>query len=47
LALKVPERLRVAIMGHSSVTSTATYEHVDDPQLLAALLGVAQRLELT
>lgn len=29
LALGVPESVRVAIMGHSAIASTRTYEHVD------------------
>jgi integrase len=47
LALRVPERVRVAIMGHATIASTETYEHVDDPQLREALMGVASRLQLT
>lgn len=47
LALGVPESVRIAIMGHSTVASTRTYEHVDLTQARVALEQVAKRLELT
>ena len=47
LALKVPETVRVAIMGHSSHASTRTYEHVDLELAREALSRAAARLALT
>jgi integrase len=47
LELDVPESVRVAIMGHSTIASTRAYEHVRDPQVLQALTGIAGRLQLT
>jgi integrase len=46
MALKVPESVRIAIMGHSAIRSTRTYEHVDPAQMLAALSGLGKMLEL-
>lgn len=46
LALRVPESVRIAIMGHSTVASTKTYEHVDLDQARTALEQVAERLGL-
>lgn len=46
LALRVPESVRIAIMGHSTIASTRKYEHVDLTQARAALERVAERLSL-
>lgn len=46
LALDVPESVRIAIMGHSTVASTKVYEHVDLTQARAALERMAERLQL-
>lgn len=46
LELGVPESVRIAIMGHSSVASTRSYEHVDTTLAREALAKVATRLEL-
>lgn len=46
MELKVPESVRIAIMGHSSITTTHGYEHVDISQQRAALEMVARRLSL-
>lgn len=46
LALGVPEAVRIAIMGHSSIDSTAAYEHVDLSQMREALSGMAEMLML-
>lgn len=47
LELGVPESTRIAIMGHSSIASTRTYEHVDVTMAREALEKVATRLQLT
>lgn len=46
MELKVPESVRIAIMGHSKITTTRGYEHVDITQARAALAGVGKLLEL-
>jgi integrase len=46
MELKVPESIRTAILGHSSMASTQIYEHVDPAQILAALGGVGNLLKL-
>lgn len=46
LELGVPESVRVAIMGHSTVASTRAYEHVDLAQARVALQQAADRLAL-
>jgi integrase len=46
MELGVPESVRVAIMGHSNITTTHGYEHVDLAQARLALERVAQRLQL-
>lgn len=46
LALKVPESVRIEIMGHSTIASTRAYEHVDLEQARAALERVASELRL-
>lgn len=46
MALKVPESVRIAIMGHSAIRSTRTYEHVDAAQMMEALRGLGKMLEL-
>jgi integrase len=46
MELKVPESVRIAIMGHSKITTTRGYEHVDITQARAALSGVGKLLEL-
>lgn len=43
---KVPESVRIAIMGHSSIAVTRGYEHVDQAQARKALEQVAERLQL-
>lgn len=47
MELNVPESVRIAIMGHSSISTTRGYEHVDQAQARLALAGVAERLGLT
>lgn len=47
LELKVPESIRLAILGHSSIAVTRGYEHVDTREMQAALELVAGRLELS
>lgn len=47
MALKVPESVRVAIMGHSSIAVTHGYEHVDQAQARAALQQVGDLLGLS
>ena len=47
LELGVPESVRIAIMGHSSIATTRGYEHVDTREARAALEKVAARLGLT
>jgi integrase len=46
MKLKVPDSVRIAIMGHSKVTTTRGYEHVDQAQARLALAGVEKMLEL-
>lgn len=46
MELKVPESVRIAIIGHSSINSTRTYERVDPDQMRLALAGVGKALEL-
>lgn len=46
LALHVPESVRIAIMGHSSIASTRGYEHVDLTLARAALDQAAAKLGL-
>lgn len=46
MELKIPESIRIAIMGHSSITSTRAYETADADQIRAALQGLARVLEL-
>lgn len=46
MELRVPESVRIAIMGHSSITTTHGYEHVDVTQARAALEQLAGRLQL-
>lgn len=47
MELGVPESVRIAIMGHSSIAVTRGYEYVDQAQALIALEQVAVRLGLT
>lgn len=46
MELKVPESVRIAIMGHSSIASTRGYEFVDTAQARAALEQLGARLQL-
>jgi integrase len=46
MALGVPESVRIAIMGHSSIAVTRGYEHVELDLARDALAKVAHRLEL-
>jgi integrase len=46
MELGVPESVRIAIMGHSSMAVTHGYEHVDVSQARAALEQAAARLQL-
>lgn len=46
MELKIPESIRTAIMGHSTIASTRGYEFVDIAQSRAALEGVGRLLEL-
>lgn len=46
MELGVPESVRIAIMGHSSITVTRGYEFVDVTQQRKALEQVAERLAL-
>lgn len=46
MELGVPESVRIAIMGHSSITVTHGYEHVDLSQSRLALESAADRLGL-
>jgi integrase len=41
------EKVVTAIMGHSSIVSTAKYQHVNQAMAREALEGIARRLELT
>lgn len=46
LELDVPESVRIAILGHSSIQTTRGYEVVARAQALAALSKAAERLQL-
>lgn len=46
MGLKVPDSVRIAIMGHSKVSTTRGYEHADIAQAKLALTGVGKLLEL-
>lgn len=46
MELGVPESVRIAIMGHSSIAVTQGYEYVDISQARIALEAVAARLQL-
>lgn len=46
MALKVPESVRIAIMGHSSIASTHGYEYADIAALRVALEQMGALLEL-
>lgn len=46
MELKVPESVRIAIMGHSSIASTRGYEFADTAQTRAALEQLSARLQL-
>lgn len=46
MELGVPETVRVAIMGHSTIASTRAYEHTDITLARDALAQVATRLQL-
>jgi integrase len=46
MELGVPESVRIAIMGHSSIAVTKGYEHASTAEALAALTKVADRLGL-
>jgi len=46
MELRVPESVRIAIMGHSSIATTRGYEFVDLEQSRQALGRVAERLQL-
>lgn len=46
MELGISESVRVAIMGHSSITTTQGYEHVETATARAALEQVAERLRL-
>lgn len=46
MELGVPESVRIAIMGHSSMTVTRGYEYVDTSQARRALTQMAERLGL-
>lgn len=46
MELGVPESVRVALLGHSSIASTRGYEHVAWEESVRALRGVAGRLGL-
>lgn len=47
MELKVPESIRLAILGHSSIAVTRGYEHADTEAMQAALEQVATRLQLS
>lgn len=47
MEMGVPESVRIAIMGHSSIAVTRGYEHVDLTQAREALRGAAGRLGIT
>lgn len=46
LEMGVPESVRIAIMGHSTIASTKAYEYIDIAEMRRALEKVAGRLEL-
>jgi integrase len=46
LDLKVPESIRMAIMGHASIEATQIYETVDRGMMMTALEGVGEMLGL-
>jgi integrase len=46
MQMRVPETVRTAILGHSSMASTRAYEHADVAEVRRALAGLAERLEL-
>lgn len=46
LALGVPEAVRIAIMGHSTIASTRAYEHVDMAPMRSALEAMSSALGL-
>lgn len=46
MELGVPESVRIAIMGHSTMASTSAYEHADVAMARDALAQVAGRLQL-
>lgn len=46
MEMGVPESVRLAIMGHSSMASTRGYEFVRNPEMLRALEGVGERYGL-
>lgn len=46
MELNVPETVRIAIMGHSSIAVTRGYEHADTTMKREALERVAERLQL-
>lgn len=46
MELRVPESVRIAIMGHSNIAVTQGYEHVDLEEARRALQSVADRLQL-
>lgn len=46
LEMGVPESVRIAIMGHSTIASTKAYEYIDTAEMRRALEKVAGRLEL-
>lgn len=46
MELGIPESVRIAIMGHSSIAVTRGYEHADRAMALRALEQVAGRLQL-
>jgi integrase len=47
MALQVPDSVRIAIMGHSSIAVTRGYEHADITEARRALTRAAERLGLT
>jgi integrase len=46
MALRVPDSVRIAIMGHSSIAVTRGYEHADITEARRALTRAAERLGL-
>lgn len=47
MAMKVPESVRIAIMGHAGIRSTRNYEHSDIEMAREALEAMAERVGLT